>query len=157
MTFFKEYYWTDCKVPLGFIGNESIHFYVCVANRVQLIYDHTNPATCGLYVEYRRRRLRGHVTDVLREPEYGRLRDENYHDHIDPFKKMTVNTSRVKESFDILMRLSRFSSWQKTKRAVALRSRYSRKLRNKVVSKGKGPRRYIRARIDQGNLCQHSS
>ena len=37
----KDHYWTDRKVVLGFISNESRRFYTYVANRVQLIYEHT--------------------------------------------------------------------------------------------------------------------
>lgn len=81
--------------------------------------------------------------DFLREPKVSRLKEENYEDHVVPdfpeVKKLSVNTSTVKESFDIVSRPSRFSSWQKAKIAVALCLRYKRKLRNKVVSKEKEP------------------
>ena len=40
----EDHYWTDSKVVLGFIGNESSRFHVYVANRVQLIHDHTTPS-----------------------------------------------------------------------------------------------------------------
>lgn len=39
----QDLYWTDSKVVLGFIGNESRRFHVYVANRVQFIRDHTSP------------------------------------------------------------------------------------------------------------------
>ena len=39
----KDYYWTDSKDVLGFISNESRRFHTYVANRVQLIHEHTNP------------------------------------------------------------------------------------------------------------------
>lgn len=39
----EEFYWTDSEVVLGFINNESRRFHVYVANRVQLIRDHTSP------------------------------------------------------------------------------------------------------------------
>ena len=39
----EEFYWTDSKVVLGFINNESRRFHVYVANRVQLIRDYTSP------------------------------------------------------------------------------------------------------------------
>ncbi len=35
----EEYYWTDSKVVLGYISNESKRFHVYVANRVQMIQD----------------------------------------------------------------------------------------------------------------------
>jgi len=40
----EEFYWTDSKVGLGFINNESRRFHVYVANRVQLIRDYTSPS-----------------------------------------------------------------------------------------------------------------
>lgn len=68
--------------------------------------------------------------DFLREPKVSRLKEENYEDHVDPdfpvVKKLSVNTSTVKESFDIVSRPSRFSSWQKAKIAVALCLRYEK-------------------------------
>ncbi|XP_072174578.1 uncharacterized protein [Diadema setosum] len=39
----KEFFWTDSQVVLGYIKNEARRFHVYVANRVQLIRDHTNP------------------------------------------------------------------------------------------------------------------
>ena len=38
----QEYFWTDSKVVLGYIGNESRRFHVFVANRVQEIQDNTS-------------------------------------------------------------------------------------------------------------------
>ena len=40
----EDHYCTDSKVILGFISNESTRFHVYVANRVQLIHDHTTPS-----------------------------------------------------------------------------------------------------------------
>ena len=39
----EDHYWTDSKVVLGFIKNESSRFHVFVGNRVQFIYDDTTP------------------------------------------------------------------------------------------------------------------
>ncbi len=38
-----EWFWTDSKVVLGYIANESRRFHVFVANRVQQIRDQTQP------------------------------------------------------------------------------------------------------------------
>ena len=38
----QDFYWTDSKVVLGFINNESPRFQVYVTNRVQFIRDHTS-------------------------------------------------------------------------------------------------------------------
>ena len=40
----KEYFWTDSEVVLGYINNESKRFKVFVANRVQMIRDHSDPS-----------------------------------------------------------------------------------------------------------------
>ena len=40
----EEFYWTDSKVVLGFINNESRRFHVYVASRVQLIRDCNSPS-----------------------------------------------------------------------------------------------------------------
>ena len=40
----KDHYWTDSKVVLSFISNESRRFHTYVANRVQLIHEHTTPS-----------------------------------------------------------------------------------------------------------------
>lgn len=39
----REYFWTDSKVVLGYINNETRRFHVYVANRVQIIRDATEP------------------------------------------------------------------------------------------------------------------
>ena len=39
----QGFYWTDSKVVLGFISNESRRFHVYVANRTQFIRDQTSP------------------------------------------------------------------------------------------------------------------
>ena len=39
----EEFFWTDSKVVLGYIRNESRRFHVFVANRVQQIRDYTDP------------------------------------------------------------------------------------------------------------------
>ena len=38
----EVYYWTDSKVVLGYINNESRRFHVFVSNRIQEVHDHTN-------------------------------------------------------------------------------------------------------------------
>ncbi|KAG7496410.1 hypothetical protein JOB18_018512 [Solea senegalensis] len=40
----QEFFWTDSKVVLGYIANESRRFHVFVANRVQRIRETTDPA-----------------------------------------------------------------------------------------------------------------
>ena len=40
----QEIFWTDSKVVLGYIKNDSKRFHVFVANRVQQIRDQTSPS-----------------------------------------------------------------------------------------------------------------
>ena len=39
----EEFFWTDSKVVLGYIGNQARRFHTFVANRVQRICTHTTP------------------------------------------------------------------------------------------------------------------
>ncbi|XP_041472758.1 uncharacterized protein LOC121422022 [Lytechinus variegatus] len=41
----REYFWTDSKIMLGYISNESRRFHVYVANRVQQIRNVSDPAS----------------------------------------------------------------------------------------------------------------
>ena len=156
----EDHYWTDSKVVLGFISNESNRFHVYIANRVQMIHDHTTPSqwhhvegalntadegSRGVspkdFVE-KSKWIEG--PDFLKEPVDSWLKIDNYENSLDPespeVRKVKVNTSTVKESSDICKRLQRFSSWHKVKVAVALCLRYKRKLREKVLEKRKALR-----------------
>ena len=63
----EDHYWTGSKVVLGFISNESSWFHVYVANRVQLIHDHTTPSQWH-YVEILQTKVQGvcHLKILLR-------------------------------------------------------------------------------------------
>ena len=67
------------------------------------------------------------------------MKEETYKDNVDPDSPKEKNTTLcvVKESDVRVEGLLRFSSWQKAKVAVTLCLRYKRKLREKVMSKGK--------------------
>ena len=39
----QDFYWTESKLVLGFINNESRRLQVYIANRMQFIRDHTSP------------------------------------------------------------------------------------------------------------------
>ena len=153
----KDHYWTDSKVVLGFISNESRRFHTYVANRVQLIHEHTTPSQWH-YVETalntadegsrgmspkdfveKSEWIKG--PDFLKEPIESWLKEETYEEHVDSdspeVKIVKVNTRTVKESSDILKRLERFSSWFKAKMAVALCLKYLRSLRDRVLAKRK--------------------
>ncbi|XP_068756249.1 uncharacterized protein [Montipora capricornis] len=153
----KDYYWTDSKVVLGFISNESRRFHTYVANRVQLIHEHTIPSQWH-YVETalntadegsRGMSPKDFVEksewiggpDFLKEPVESWLKEESYDNHVDSYspevKNVKVNISAVKESSDILKRLRRFSGWFKLKMAEALCLKYKRRLRDRVLAKRK--------------------
>ena len=155
----EDHYWTDSKVVLGFISNESSRFHVYVANRVQLIHDHSTPSQWH-YVDTalntadegsrgmspkdfvkKSKWITGPA--FLKEPVDNWLNEETYVQDVDQdcpeVKSVRVNTSVVKESIDILKRLERFSSWRKAKMAVALCLKYKRKLRARVMAKKKAP------------------
>jgi len=153
----KDYYWTDSEVGLGFIGNESRRFHTYVANRVQLIHEHTTPSQWH-YVETalntadegsrgtspkdfmeKSEWIKG--PDFLKEPVESWWKEETYEEHVDSdspeFKNVKVNTSAVKESNDILKRLEWFSSWFKAEMAVAYCLKYKKSLRDRVLAKRK--------------------
>ena len=153
----KDYYWTDNKVVLGFISNESRRFHTYIANRVQLIHEHTIPSQWH-YVETalntadkgsRDMSPKDFVEksewiggpDCLKKPIESWLKEKSYDDHVDSdspeVKNVKVNISAVKESSDILKRLRRFSGWFKAKMAVALCLKYKRRLRDRVLAKRK--------------------
>ena len=145
----EEFYWTDSKVVLGFINNESRRFHVYVANRVQLIRDYTSPAQWR-YVESASNPAdegsRGlNASDFLQKSQWingpGFLwQSENhwpkqgsYEDEIDPsspeVRKITANSTIVEEKKDMLSRLERFSNWQRLKTAIALCMMYKQRLK----------------------------
>jgi len=153
----KGLYWTDSKVVLGFKSNESCHFHTYVANRVQLIHEHTTPSQWH-YVETqlniadegsrgmspedfmkKSEWIKG--PDFQKEPVESWLKEETYEEHMDAdspeVKKVKVNTSMVRENSDILKRLQQFSSWFKAKIAVVLCLKYNRSLGDRVLAKRK--------------------
>ena len=148
----EEFYWTDSKVVLGFINNESRRFHVYVANRVQLIRDYTfpsqwryvesasNPAdegSRGLNARHflqKSRWIKG--PDFLWESENHWPEQDSYERELDPtspeVKKITVNTTVAEEKKDMLSRLERFSSWQRLKTGIALCMKYKQRLKMSV-------------------------
>ena len=148
----KEVFWTDSKVVLGYIANDSKRFHVFVANRVQQIRDQTEPnqwlyvrtdknpadhASRGLSVQElldQSMWLKG--PDFLWKYEIPTMDHENMPQLIpnDPeVKKVRSLASHVQErpSDTILGRLERFSDWYRAKRAIAA----CLKLKAKMVSK----------------------
>ena len=155
----QEFYWTDSKVVLGFISNESRRFQVYVANRVQFIHDHTSPA------QWRHVESRSNPADEgsrglnaknfvqksqwIKGPEFLWQTEDHwpqqalYKDEVDPsspdVRKVTANAMVIEGRQNILNRFERFSSWQRLKTAIALCMKYKQQLRLMITKAAKKP------------------
>ena len=153
-----EFFWTDSKVILGYIYNETKRFHVFVANRVQQIREHTSPsqwryvrseenpadpASRGLSVQelkesnlwWRGPSFLTESTDLLDEEV-----DFEVHEEDKEVKKSSVvlATGAITDSQScagLPERLERFSSWFRAKRAVAVCLRYKQRLCLKMKEK----------------------
>ena len=155
----EEFYWTDSKVTIGFINNESRRFRTYVASRVQTIQEHTSPSqwkyvesglnpvdegSRGLTVQQFVKRsmwLKG--PDFLRQKEEqwpvqdknaGELETSN-----PELKKIKVHATNVQEEENLLARLARFSDWRRLKAAVAKCLKLKQWLRDKIRTAKAGP------------------
>ena len=148
----QDFYWTDSKVVLGFISNESRRFHVYVANRVQFIRDQTSPdqwryvesgsnpadeGSRGVNAKEFIRKLqwiRG--PEFLWKTEDHWPRQGSYENEIQEsspeVRKVTANTTVIEEYGSMLSRFERFSNWQGLKTAVALHMEYKRRLRMSI-------------------------
>lgn len=151
----EDFYWTDSKVVLGYISNESRRFHVFVANRVQEIQENTradqwryidtkqNPAdeaSRGMKAEElpNSRWILGPA--FLWEKECKRSSSDTSNSSFelppgDPEVKKSVamataTTAMSKPS--IIERLQQFSDWHRAKKAVALCIRYVKILKERV-------------------------
>ena len=154
-----EHFWTDSKVVLGYIANETKRFHVFVANRVQRIQERTthdqwhyvdtksNPADDAS----RGIRMQELVNDSrwIRGPEF-LWQDESHWPTAsvngnkemefdlpsdDPeVKKVASFVTESKRSYpDLLSRLRYFSSWYRARLAVAWCLRYLQRLKKRIV------------------------
>ncbi|XP_031554426.1 uncharacterized protein LOC116291397 [Actinia tenebrosa] len=140
----RDFYWTDSKVVLGYINNESRRFHVFVSNRVQEIQDSTN-SNDWRYIESKENPAdeasRGMKAQELKdsrwilgptflwkkETEWPNS-DENDYSLSNPQEDPEVKKSVVmatatsdQRSYPAMdERVERFSSWYRAKRAVAL-------------------------------------
>ncbi|KAK6195425.1 hypothetical protein SNE40_000861 [Patella caerulea] len=155
---YEEYFWTDSKVVLGYIANETRRFHVFVAHRVQEIQENTdaskwyyidtksNPADIGT------RRIT--VQDFIKKPQWITGPDFLYGKEIIPSSKeypllpndpeckkitatsLMINAQETHSS--LLKHLEYFSSWYRARRAIALCRKYIKILRSKVHSRQTG-------------------
>ena len=152
----NEYFWTDCQVVLGHVHNESKRFKVFVANRIQIIKEHSdvgqwqyvaskyNPAyhaSRGIIGEKREEIdqwfngpsfLWKGTNEWLPSAKIPEVDSNN-----DPEIKMVAAVNMVGQKQDILSILeSRVSSWVKMKRVLAQVMLFKSKLLSKI-SEGK--------------------
>ena len=153
-----EYFYTDSKVVLGYIANDSKRFHIFVANRVQKIRDYTAP-TDWRYIETDHNPAdyasRGLTAQELKEcklwwkgPEFlssnEAMLPSTEHTELSPHdpevKKVSVYSTDTKiiRQENVLNRLEYFSSWFKAKRAIAVILRYKRILKERVTQKSEG-------------------
>lgn len=133
----EEFFWTDSQVVLAYINNEARRFHVFVANRVQLIREHTDPNqwyyidTMQNPADHASRGLL--ASDIsssnwLSGPKF--LWEQEIHPKSqistellvgDPEVKVVQVFATIREPSQpsILSRLSRFSSWTRLLKVVA--------------------------------------
>lgn len=155
----QDFYWTDSKVVLGFINNESRRFQVYVANRVQFIRDHTSPdqwryvesgsnpadeASRGMNAkEFMQRSQWIKGPDFLWQTEDHWPQQDSYEKEVDQnspdVKGVTANATVIEEHENMLSRFKGFSKWQVLKGAVALCMEYKRRLKMRASKADKRP------------------
>ncbi len=153
----EETFWTDSKIVLGYILNESRRFHVFVGNRVQQIRDNTDPdqwryvktddnpaddASRGITphdLMTASRWLTG--PDFLWKEEIARTEIPDPETTVfldDPEVKRTVTSATSVEEHPSCLdpnRLGYFSSWNRARRAVANCLRLKALLKQRVLNK----------------------
>ena len=133
-------FWTDSKVVLGYINNDSKRFHIFVANRVQQIRECTSPSQWR-YIESRANPAddasRGlSAQDLISNPRWLSGPDFLWKDEIDQTQtevpclcendpevrkvKSLATQVTVAEMRTIPQRLEYFSDWHHAKRAIAI-------------------------------------
>ena len=147
----QEYFWTDSKVVLGYIANESRRFCVFVANRVQEIQERTS-VDQWKYVESKQnpadeasRGLTGaeflwenenHSVNSSREGHEIQENDPEVKQSVAMATTATTQTAQPhSEKLSLGKRVEYFSDWHCAKRAVALCQCYIRFLKDRVLKK----------------------
>ena len=152
----KEVFWTDSKVVLGYINNDALRFKIFVANRVQLIKDHTHSGQwkhIGTQENVADHASRGmtakqlvadtrwfHGPAFLWNPVLPTDFDERCNTILAPndpeVKAHTLATIHSTESHSTMIeRMKRFSDWNRLKTAFALCMRLLSNLRNGSVKR----------------------
>ncbi|XP_053395546.1 uncharacterized protein LOC128555836 [Mercenaria mercenaria] len=148
-----SYYWTDSKVVLGYIANDSRRFQVFVANRVQMIHDHTelcqwryvdtkaNPADSasrGASVDQLLNQSEWfsdpHFLWQLELPTFssGEISLQTDDKELRKVQSFSIQTSMGFSDHKVSEHFGYFSSWNRLKRAVAFCFLYVSKLRKSL-------------------------
>ena len=147
----KEIFWTDSEVTLGYIRNESERLKISVANRIELIREHSeaeqwhyvntkeNPA------DYVSRGIsmgnRDKVEQWILEPTFLWKPEDTWNTNIktpainpeDPEPKKVVHVNQIVVQTDVLSVLENYTStWSKMVRIVALTMLFVKKLKTKI-------------------------
>ena len=151
----KGYFWTDSEVVLSYINNESKRFKVFVANRVQMIRDHSDPSQwyhVNTKLNPADDTSRGldaaNMSKVKRwynGPEFLWLPEETWKrnkvhqrlDYDDPEIKNEAKVNFIKSNPNSILNWleASISSWNKMKRIVAIILRYKWILKQKILKK----------------------
>lgn len=146
----EDFFWTDSKVVLGYISNESRRFHVFVSNRVQEIQDSTHRSPWR-YVDTKQNPAdeasRGMKTDELRDlhwilgPEMLWKKEDEWLNDDEQEHNLKNYNPEVKKSVAMASflvnqrkatleeRIKRFSDWYRAQQAAVLCSKYIQKLR----------------------------
>ncbi|XP_038053892.1 uncharacterized protein LOC119726309 [Patiria miniata] len=146
-----QFYYTDSRVVLGYIANDSKRFHIFVANRVQKIRDHTTPedwrhvdtktnpadaASRGLSAESLiKSKLWWSGPGFLQEretppPDTEYMEPSSNDPEVKKASAFNVHTEASNYP-SMLERFQSYSNWFRLKRAVALCQRYMKKLRDR--------------------------
>ena len=152
----EEIFWTDSKVVLGYIKNDSKRFHVFVANHVQEIRDQTSPS------QWRRVKTKCNPADDasrgvtakelvkssrwISGPEFLQMPEDQWPKPLEDqdlvslsndleVKKVTSYATSTHEPWNLVESLSYFSDWHKACRAIAICLHYKHNLHQLVSSK----------------------
>ena len=152
----EEIFWTDGKVVLGYIKNDSKRFHVFVANHIQQIRDQTSPsqwrhvktkcnpaddASCGITAKElveSSRWISGPEFLWMPEDQWPQpLEDQDLVSLSDnpKVKKVTSYATSTQEPWNLVESLSCISDWHRACRAIAICLQYKQNLRQLVSSK----------------------
>ena len=148
----SEFFWTDSRVVIGYINNETKHFHTFLANRIQQIHDHTSPQEWQ-YIESKSNpadcACRGLTAHQLVEDDSRWLTGPNFLwslgayqteveenlqplDSDDPEVKRASLVTQRSETHPVhfeISRLDRYSDWFRAKRAIAVCLRLKQRLK----------------------------